>query len=247
MVWKRFAVDKAELAARGLEDWYLHSCIAQAQCLLSRIAGNMDQAASSLGNLSQGRLSGSVDKRMHSAVGQAAIQHSLNCIQVEDLYQSPSPVENIVLFRRDMMLGRVLRFQGEFRELLAHLESARKTAGQCKDLVFDEDLRDFTCDLADTLRELDDPVSAEHHLRAEILRRDPNSASSPGGSLLELSLAEALFAQEHFKEAERLCLDIQSRPDLLKFEIGCAYTSRWQRYATSTPITQMHCLVGAKR
>jgi hypothetical protein len=33
-----------------------------------------------------------------------------------------------------------------------------------------------------------------------------------------LCLAEALFAQERFEEAERLCLDVQSRPDLLKFE-----------------------------
>jgi tetratricopeptide (TPR) repeat protein len=231
MAWKRFAVGQAEIAARGLEDRYLHSCIAQSQCLLSRIAGNMDQAASSLGDLGQGKRSSTVDIRMHSAIGQATIQQSLNCIQVEDLSaakrllehwsplgQSPSPMEEVLLFRKDMMLGRVLRFQGEFAESLAHLERARKTAEQRKDLIFDEDLRDLTCDLADTLRELDDPASAEHHLRAEIERRDWNCTSSSGRSLLELSLAEALFGQGRFKEAERLCLDVQSRPGLLKFE-----------------------------
>ncbi|KAK7416063.1 hypothetical protein QQZ08_012145 [Neonectria magnoliae] len=66
-------------------------------------------------------------------------------------------MEEVVLFRKHMMLGRVLRFQGEFNESLTHLERSRKIAGQRKDLTFDEDLRDLICDLADTLRELDDP------------------------------------------------------------------------------------------
>lgn len=230
MAWKRFAIDQAEIAARGLEDWYIHSSIAQSRCLLGRIAGNMDQAVSSLGDLSQGTVSTTMDKRMHSTVGQATIQRALNCIQVEDLStakglledwspldQNASSLEGVVAFRKEMMLGRILRFQGAFKESLTHLRRARTTAEQRKDLFFDEDLRDLTCDLADTLRELDDPASAEHHLRAEITRRDQNCISS-GKSLLELSLAEALFAQERFREAERLCLDIQSRPGLLKFE-----------------------------
>ncbi len=36
--------------------------------------------------------------------------------------------------------------------------------------------------------------------------------------MLELSLAESLFAQERFGEAEQLCLEIQSRSGLLKLE-----------------------------
>lgn len=55
---------------------------------------------------------------------------------------------------------------------------ARETAEQRKGLIFDEDLRDLTCDLADMLRELDNPASAEHHLRAEVARRDQSCISS---------------------------------------------------------------------
>lgn len=230
MVWKPFAIGQAEVAARDLEDSYLHFCIAQSQSRLGQIAGNMGQAVSSLGDLSQGRLSSTVDKRMHSAIGQATIQYSLNCVQAEDIpgakrslenwspLNQPSPMEEVVLFRKDMMLGRLLRFQGEFAESLAHLEKSRKTAEERRVLTSEEDLCDLTCDLADTLRELDNPATAERHLRAEITRRDRNCICSPGQSLLELSLAEALFAQERFKEAERLCLDVQSRPSLLDFE-----------------------------
>lgn len=107
-------------------------------------------------------------------------------------------VEEVVLFRKDMILGRILRFQGEFTESLTHLERARKATEQRKGLIFDEDLRDLTCDLADTLRELDQPVSAEHYLRAEISRRKHNCISSPGGSLLELSLAEVYVEGQVF-------------------------------------------------
>ncbi|KAF1814020.1 hypothetical protein P152DRAFT_472793 [Eremomyces bilateralis CBS 781.70] len=99
----------------------------------------------------------------------------------------------VVLFRKGMILGRILRFQGEFAESLVHLQKARKMAEKCKELVFDKDLRDLTCDLADTLRELDEPKSAEHVLRPEITHQIQRGTSLAGSALLELSLAEALL------------------------------------------------------
>lgn len=230
MAWKRFAVGQAEIAARGLEDPYLSCCIAQSQSLLSRIGGNMDHATSSIGHFIQGRVENSMDNRMNSAIGHVTIQRSLNCIQAEDLsaarnlledwkplQQEPSPIEQVVVFRKEMLLGKILRFQGAFSESLIRLKTARKILEHCKYLIFDEDLRDLTCDHGDTLRELGDSAAAESHLRAEITRRDQRSISF-GKSLLELALAEALFAQGRFREAEKLCLDVQSRPSLLKLE-----------------------------
>ena len=85
MAWKHFAIGQAEVAAHGLNDSYLHSCIAQSQSLLTRIAGNVSQAVASLGDLNSDRLSSSTDKRLHSAKGQTAIRYSLNCAQVEDI------------------------------------------------------------------------------------------------------------------------------------------------------------------
>ncbi|KAF2004270.1 hypothetical protein P154DRAFT_427259, partial [Amniculicola lignicola CBS 123094] len=38
-------------------------------------------------------------------------------------------------------------------------------------------------------------------------------------SLVILSLLEALFTQDYFKEVERVYLDVQSYSNLLKFEI----------------------------
>ncbi|KAF4415476.1 hypothetical protein FACUT_13375 [Fusarium acutatum] len=143
---------------------------------------------------------------MHSAAGQASIQRSLNCIQTEDLSTAkrlledwsplrriPSPLECVVKFRKNMMLGRILRYQGLFWESLTHLERAQAVVMKENDLTFYEDFHELICDLADTLRELDEPASGECHLRAEITRRD-ESGISTGKSLLQISLTEALFA-----------------------------------------------------
>jgi tetratricopeptide (TPR) repeat protein len=172
-----------------------------------------------------------VDSRQYAASGQEILQQALNCVQVEEisaargllegwsqLGHAPSQIEQAVLFRRNLMLGRLLRFQGAFSESLARLEEAQQAARVPNGLVFDEDLRDLACELADTLRELDDPASAERLLREEMERRGRSGSSLPSSSPLDLCLAEALFAQSRLDEAESLCLEVQSRPDLLKFE-----------------------------
>ncbi|KAI9146641.1 Calcium-dependent protein kinase 1 [Paramyrothecium foliicola] len=218
MAWKRFAVDQARNASHGLEDWYLDCCIAQSQSLLSRVAGKIDHAISSLVDLAEGQAVGAMNTRMRCALDLSNIQRSLNSIQVEDLStarrllqardildQSLSPLENVVAFRKHTILGRVLRFQGAFGESLAHVKKARTMIGQCKDLIFDEELCDLTCDHADTLRELDDPRSSEAQIRTGIGRLSQHIVF-PRRSLLDLCLAEALFAQRRFEEADELCL-----------------------------------------
>jgi len=224
MEWKRFAVSQAGLVMLGLEDRYLRARVAQAESLLWRLTRDMDRAIAALASLSQGGPSDSTDRRMHSAIGLTTVQRALNDIQVEDLSiaekslvdwtplgEKASPMEEAVLFRKHMILGRILRFGGRFEESRAQLERSLDLSRQLDSLNFDEDLRDLICDLADTLRELGDPVSAERHLRTEIGQRGAKT-------LLELSLAEVLFAQGRSDEAEGLCLDIQSRPRLLKLE-----------------------------
>ncbi|RSL49133.1 hypothetical protein CEP53_009263 [Fusarium sp. AF-6] len=136
MAWKRFAISQAEIASCGLAHPYLDCRIAQSQSLLSRIAGDMDHATSTLNSPVQAGVK--VDKRMHSALGQATIQRSLNCIQVEDLStakelldqwtplgQEPSLIEQVTVFRTHLLLGKILRFLGAFEESLVHLGKAR--------------------------------------------------------------------------------------------------------------------------
>lgn len=177
----------------------------ESQTLINRIAGASIQPANSNSDSLQRWAHSTTDKRMQYAIGQATIQRSLDCMQVDDLFTARALLENlslvhhnslmewVLIFRRDMLLGGILRFLGEFEASRVHLESARHTANQFKDIVFDEDFRDLACDYADTLRELDHARPAERQLRAEIMRQDRLGRSSRK-SILELSLSEALFA-----------------------------------------------------
>ncbi|KAF4471402.1 hypothetical protein FALBO_1686 [Fusarium albosuccineum] len=231
MAWKYFAVGQAELAAGRLKNTHLRLCIGQSKALLGRLSGNMDEAVNSLQGLASEDPATAINQRTRSEIGVAILQRCLNYIQVADLAtaqklleewnplgENPCPLEEVVCFRKYSLLGRISRYQGEFSDSLKHLETAQRATQQQSDIIFDEDLRDLTCDLADALRELDDPVTGEGLLRAEMVRRTARPDPLSGKSLLELALSEALFAQERFEEAEQICLDIQTRPSLLKYE-----------------------------
>lgn len=228
MKWKRFMLSSAKLAMRGLDDQHLRSRVAEMECIVYRIDGDIDRATGCL-DLTYDKVSSSDDNRRHAATGQNAIQKSLNCIQVEDLSTarkvledwSPldeivSPLETAVVFRKGIILGRALRYRGDFEGSLTHLKRSQSLAQKSKNLAFDEDIPNLTCELAETFLELSDPVSAEYYLRREIERRAKACHSSSGGSLPDLILAESLFAQGRFGEVESLCSKIQSRTGLLK-------------------------------
>ncbi|OJD11782.1 hypothetical protein ACJ73_09470, partial [Blastomyces percursus] len=132
----------------------------------------------------------------------------------QPLGRIPAAIEEVVLFRKHVILGRILRFQGKFEESLLNLEKSKNLADSCHNLIFDEDRCDLMCNLADTLRELERPANAEHCLRAEIARQ--NQVCRP--NLLKLALAECLFAQGRYTEVEALCSEVESKPNLLKME-----------------------------
>ncbi|KAJ4259591.1 hypothetical protein NW762_007521 [Fusarium torreyae] len=231
MAWKYFAIGQAELAAGRLKDTHLRLCIGQTKAVLGRLSGNMDEATGSLQNLVSDDSAIPMNQRIRSEVGVAIIQRALNSIQVADLTTAqklledwnplgddPSPLEDVLCFRKYSLLGRIMRLQGNFSDALKLLETAHQASQKSSELVLDEDLRDLTCDLADALRELDEPVTGEGYLRAEMERRIERPDPLPGKSLLELALAEALFAQERYEEAEQICVDVDSRSNLLKYE-----------------------------
>ncbi|KAJ4132713.1 hypothetical protein NW754_015529 [Fusarium falciforme] len=231
MAWKYFAVGQAELAAGRLKNTHLRLCIGQSKALLGRISGNMNEAVNSLQDLASDDPATAMNQRTRSEICVTVLQRCLNYIQVADLDtarelledwsllgENPSPLEEVICFRKHALLGRIMRYQGEFNGSLEQLEIAHKTTQEQSDIILEEDLRDLTCDLADTLRELDRPVAGEELLRAEIVRRTERPDPLPGKSLLELALAESLFAQGRYEEAEQICLDVQTRTSLLKYE-----------------------------
>ncbi|KAM5350904.1 hypothetical protein ACJ41O_003627 [Fusarium nematophilum] len=234
MAWKQFAVSQAKRVSVGVESPYLASRIALAECLVNRIEGSMLRSAANL--VSGSSEETAPDERRHSIAGQEAIQRALNFMQIEalesaeevlktwcPLSETPSPMERVVVFRKAMLLGRSLRHRGKFEESITQLESARRLAQQPSKIIFDEDLRDVICELADSLRELGNVALAESILRAEIKRREGAYIPVMGKGLLDLSLAEVLFAQGRYAEAETLCHGAVKDFPRLKFEKIRAY------------------------
>lgn len=235
MAWMRFAVSQARRVSVGVESPYLTSRIAHAQCVLNRIQGSMLRAAASLAPRSSGETCTGVV--MHCVAGQEVIQRALNFMQIEALESAeevlktwsplsdpPSPMEEAVVCRKAMLLGRSLRYRGKFQKATVPLARAIRPSLWSSKIVLDEDLRDIVCDLADSFREIDRLVWAEASLRGEIKRRQEAYSPVIGKGLLDLSLAEVLFAREQYAEAEALCLSAVKDVPRLKFEKIRAYT-----------------------
>uniref|UniRef100_A0A8H7TVD7 Uncharacterized protein n=1 Tax=Bionectria ochroleuca TaxID=29856 RepID=A0A8H7TVD7_BIOOC len=226
--WKRFALDEAAVLSKDFANWEIDCRIAQSRAVVARITGQVDQAFACLDATRE--MPSTADQKSHSVLGQEILQRVLNSIQVERLQEAkelldswepltnhPSPLERVIIFRKALLMGRLLRFQGAFEESIAHLRSAHELLDASDEISFDEDLRDLFCELADTLRELDNLQLAETYLQSEIARRTDNQITA-GTSSLELCLAEVLFAQGRLEAAEVICKKIRDRPALLKFE-----------------------------
>lgn len=198
--------------------------------MLRRLDGEHPAAVKILDTFLRQQQPNTLTRRANAAIGQVTLQRALNCLQVNDLLQAkqlleawspldkqPSLMEQSVQFRKDMTLGRTLRIQGMFSEAHTHLKWSYDLIDQLRDLTFDDDRRDLTVEMADTLRELDKPQAAEEYLRKELARRvvDKQEVPASGKSLLESSLAEVLFAQGRIEEAERLCIETEARADNL--------------------------------
>jgi tetratricopeptide (TPR) repeat protein len=228
--WKRFAVTQAKAAAASLSHPYLNSRIVESQSILHRLNGDIDKAVHSVEHVTPHYTSHNLPRQVHAAAGQVAIQRSLNFIQVEKISDAqqtlenwkpidhPSLMEQIVFVRKQLILGRSLRLQGQFDQAWANLEESLRTVRECGVHTFDEDLSDLTCESADTLRELNRLADAESLVRIEMTRREHSPCSTRGLSALQLSLAETLFAQKRFEEAFELCVIVQPRAKLLKVE-----------------------------
>ncbi|KAI0965366.1 hypothetical protein F4678DRAFT_485322 [Xylaria arbuscula] len=208
----KFAVTCAKKSMHSLKNPYFHLLLIQKKSLLHRIVGNQVKAVHFINNALLSRSQLSVNGRLHAASSHVIVQRAINH------FQNKESIKKAVLFKADILRGKILRFQGKFQKSLVCLE--KHAANQCKGLLFDKDLPDLMYKLADTLRELDDHTRAEQLLRRRLAHQD--TALSSSVHLLKLSLAESLFAQGRFLKAEDLCSDVvsqQSLPKMIKLRL----------------------------
>ena len=229
--WKRHAIALAKKALQQVNDSYLHACVAQRDCAISRTFGDTDRSALALSSFATDNYPHKIDPRINAELGQLTLQSAINYIHIEELAKaieelqswqplnatSPSTAERIVLYYMDLWQGKVFRYQGQFSNSLACLQRA------LLETKHEGSLRDarprLICDLGDIYCELGDALHAEHLLQTEIQRLDDRRKKNfKDWYLLQLSLAESLWEQGRFKEAETLCLGIQSSFRLSKLD-----------------------------
>ncbi|KAJ5783426.1 uncharacterized protein N7518_009103 [Penicillium psychrosexuale] len=222
MEWKQSAIRHAEELTVGLDDSYMRSCLTQRQCLIHRLSGKIDLAFISL----TGGASYQGNRKLHAAYGNTMIQHALNHIQLDQLTEATevlgiwqptswahSAMEQAVLFRQQLTMGKILRYRGDFVGSLSYLERSQNITNTARDLIYLEDTSELACSLADTYLELDDPAKAESCLQAAINRQAPKQ-----GALI-IALAECLFAQKRLGGVEEtLCRVFQCQLKLMKMD-----------------------------
>ncbi|GJC80348.1 hypothetical protein ColLi_03186 [Colletotrichum liriopes] len=135
MAWKRFVLDAARKLISGLNDPYAVAWLGVNESLFERLSGNTQEAIHILTPLNEGHPED--DARMHSARGFAAIQASLNSIQVEELPAATAVLEKwqprrqlsvmdyVVLYRKHFLLAKILRNQGHFEKALDRLKESQ--------------------------------------------------------------------------------------------------------------------------
>ncbi|KKZ68681.1 hypothetical protein EMCG_05716 [[Emmonsia] crescens] len=158
MEWKRFAVNQTKETLGDINDKYFQSYIAQRECLLYRITGDMTGATRVIENAPSGldQFHTSTTEMVHAGFRQTAIQRSLNHIQAEELTmatslldawqplrQSPSAIKEAVLFHKHVLLSKISRFQGKFKESLEYLMIFKNMADCYNRVLFNEDQEDL--------------------------------------------------------------------------------------------------------
>ena len=228
---KHYAISQAKKLLQYSKDSYLHACVAQRECLISRVSGDSNQSTLTLSSFwtQFNSFEHTINQRVNAELGQLTLQSAISHIQNEELTKaiealqtwqplkpdSPSTMERVTLYHLNLKQGLAFRYQGAFSSSQACLHKAMLEVE--RDNL--EDARaSTTCNLADVYCELEDFVSAEKLLDAEIDHIESRGMKDTSDwYLLQISRAEVLLGQRQLDRAKPLCLEIQSYPCLSKF------------------------------
>ena len=218
LAWKRSAVAWAREVMGGERDQYVDSSIAQRQAVVQRLEGRLAEAHDTIEQLLSRHATASPHAHLCASAGHAIVERALNYFQEAHLTSainaldswnpSSQPVglaECAVVFRVNMLRGKILRYQGKFADSLASLEVCQWITLQQhpNSIVLGDELAPLSCELSDVLRELNRPTDAQAILAVTLAQSGQHSASDR--QLLSLCLAEVFFAQGRLDEAYAVC------------------------------------------
>ncbi|EFE35911.1 uncharacterized protein ARB_04845 [Trichophyton benhamiae CBS 112371] len=216
-----FAIANAKELTIGLKRRYLEYYVAHKESLALRLTGDVAQAKKVLNSILPivSRYPSSHKVKTHWAHGHILIQRALDYSLASELDKAiellkgweamsrhPSPIESTILFRKHLLMGELLRYRGGFNESLSHLQRSEWLIGIQPKLFFTPYRTDLFFNIGSTLIELDDFTYAESQLRKEILRQAKEEDKV--APLLNLALAESIFAQKRYAEAQLIGCEV---------------------------------------
>ena len=249
---KKYAITRAKDLSQSMASCYLHACIAHRESTLYRVLRRLDLSSLVIGDFLNAKTLSAYETdeasaRVHAQIGHLRVSSAINLMQQEKLNEAvdelhtweplnsvyPLISERIVLYHRNLTLGKVLRYQGHFLAALKYLTQSFRLA-EGEDLL-NEVRCDLLCNLGDVHIELNEPIHAKSLLQAELNHlSNRGQGYSKESRLLTLSLAEAFMRQAQYNNAEALYLEIQANQTImsgltrvgrLRLYIGLARTS----------------------
>ncbi|KAJ5950462.1 uncharacterized protein N7479_008875 [Penicillium vulpinum] len=225
--WKLEALSRTRKLLEDNDDPFLNAWLVYRESSLTRMSGMSKESEHILERfLRQGATYGREDSdltaRFNAQRGDLIISFAENLIREgkltgakdelvewKSLGTEYSTLERIVSRARDITLGKVLRYQGLFKEALRLLE------GVLRDSLFDEYFegtdwyRVLLSGVADLYCEIGQPVVSENLLLQELTAMRENGIQDIAtGRRLQMSLAETYLQRKMYSEAEPLLLDI---------------------------------------
>jgi tetratricopeptide (TPR) repeat protein len=226
--WKVEAIDRTKKLLENDDDLYLNAWLAYRESSVMRMSGKGKESESALYRFlrdsaapSEGELE--LSKRYNAQRGELIISYAENLIREGKLDEAkaelsewspidtvPSPLEKITSRARDITLGKILRFQGLFREALTQLDAI------FRDCLLDDYFegtgwyRVLLSEVADLHCEASQPAEAEELLVHELTpMKEKGTQDIATGRRLRMSLAETYLQRNMFAQAEDLLLELQ--------------------------------------
>ncbi|GAM33879.1 hypothetical protein TCE0_013r01096 [Talaromyces pinophilus] len=226
--WKVEAISRTKKLLEDDHDPFLNALLAYRESSIMRMSGMAEQSETSLQEFLRDttlpdREDSELTPRFNAQRGDLIISFSENLIRKGRLLDAKaelmewrplgiphSTLENITLRARDITLGKVLRYQGLFKEALVLLE--RVLQESFLDDYFEGTgwYRVLLSGVADLYCELGHPVDAEKLLLPELApMREKGTQDISTGRRLQMSLAETYLQRNMYDEAESILEDLR--------------------------------------
>ncbi|KAL8646466.1 MAG: hypothetical protein Q9210_006126 [Variospora velana] len=260
--WKRGAINRVKQLLQDSSDAYLKVCLAQRESSLLRMLGEGASSDKTLEEFVHSTILPGYDQslegdaRWNAQRGELILSFAENLIANDALTvarrellqwkpidpRSSSSMERIVLRGRNIILGKILKFQGHFQEAVEVLDAVLQ---ESKIDSFYEGTgwrRVLLCNLGDLYCELQRPADAQLLLEPEFRQMvDSSSQNISSGRRIQLTLAESYVRSGMYEKAEEILTSLAKLYGTIDDPDSLAKSGIFRVWASLARIAHVRC------